>query len=351
MQNKSCAFTSINAYYLPKAIALGRSVVRENPNIDFYILLAERDVKYNYVKLKKFLLKDGIHLISISKIGISDINQYIFQREIVEACTAVKGRALIYFQSIYDKVIYLDPDIVVFNSLNPIIERLNSSDIILIPHQNSPAEIEYGVDAEMTSLQFGVFNLGFVAVNSRPEAIKFSNWWANRLDKYCFDDRANGLFTDQKWCDLAPALFSNIYVERTPGFNVAVWNSHCYDLFIGYGSGEVFAMSNDHPLVFFHFSGLDSGEGLKSSQAMGNNGAVHRELYVWYVEHTNRIANEVKDFVVPWTYGFYYDGTKVEKIHRKICKKLLEIKKEVGDPYSESGKFYIQAHIGVLKKS
>lgn len=138
---------------------------------------------------------------------MQDLNNYLFQRKIVEVCTAVKGRALVYLLNNYQHVIYLDPDIIVFKPLTKITQNLIDYQICLIPHQNSPAEIEYGIQAELTSLQYGVYNLGFVAVSNKTEGLRFANWWAERLDKFCFDDRANGLFTDQKWCDLAPALF------------------------------------------------------------------------------------------------------------------------------------------------
>ena len=63
MSSKIAVFTSINSFYLPKAIALGRSVVTCNPEITFYILLAEKEDKYNFHKLKSYLLKQKIKLI------------------------------------------------------------------------------------------------------------------------------------------------------------------------------------------------------------------------------------------------------------------------------------------------
>jgi hypothetical protein len=344
MKKNKVIYTSVNSFYLSKAIALGKSALENNSDTDFYILLAERRSEYDYDRLSKFLNPDGIKIISIEEVGIDDIDTYIFQRQIVEACTAVKGRALVYFQHRYKKTMYLDPDIFVFGSLDVIFNSLDKNDTILIPHQNRPASVPFGVDAEMTSLQYGVFNLGFVAVSDSANAKKFAAWWAARLDKYCFDDRSRGLFTDQKWCDLAPALFDGVYVERTPGFNCAPWNAHCYDLNIEYGTGQIIADINNK-LIFFHFSGLDSGEGQKSVTAMGSLGKVHRELYAWYVNHTDRIQKNIRQFISPWTYGVFYDGKKILPAHRAICKKLVELKIKFGNPYSEAGKYFIDAHI------
>jgi len=351
MQNKISFFTSVNSYYLSKAISLGISVKKNHPNADFYILFCENRKIYDYKRLEKYLSKLKIRLLSVEDIGISDINTYLFQRQIVEACTAVKGRGLVYLQNKYEKTVYLDPDIYVFKPLNKILNGLNNNSIILIPHQNLPssAELEFGVNAEITSLQYGVFNLGFLAVSNSLSAKKFAIWWAERLDKFCFDDRAKGLFTDQKWCDLAPALFEGVFVEREPGFNTAPWNSHCYKLAIEYGTGKIIAGIKSSELVFFHFSGLDSGEGLKTSTEMEDFGFVHRELYLWYTELTNQLAEEIKHFIKDWTYGYFWDGVKITPAHRSICKRLIELKVNIGDPYSQSGKYYIESHLKNIK--
>jgi hypothetical protein len=259
----------------------------------------------------------------------------------------------VYFQKIYRKVVYLDPDIIVFKPLNLVFNRLDSSEIVLIPHQNNPSnkDLKFGIEAEITSLQYGVFNLGFVAVNNKSSAVKFANWWAERLDEYCFDDRARGLFTDQKWCDLAPALFEGVYVERSPGYDSAPWNSHCYDINIEYGSGRVVVDDKKGELVFFHFSGLDSGEGLKASTSMNSFGRVHRELYVWYIRLTDDIAKTMEQFITKWTFGFFSDGSPVTVAHRSVCKKLLDLKVNIGDPYSQSGRYYIEALIKKAKSN
>lgn len=58
MPNKTIVFTSINLFYLPKALALGRSVIQSNPNFEFAILLAEKREKIDYIKLKAVLKKN-----------------------------------------------------------------------------------------------------------------------------------------------------------------------------------------------------------------------------------------------------------------------------------------------------
>ncbi len=53
---------------------------------------------------------------------------------------------------------------------------------------------------------------------------RFIDWWADRLRQFCYDEVPNGLFTDQRWVDLAPAFFDDIAIVRDPQYNVATWN-------------------------------------------------------------------------------------------------------------------------------
>jgi hypothetical protein len=344
-KNKICVFTSVNAGYLDKAITLGRSILSHDSElIDFYILLSENPKKYPIKQLASVLDKENIKILLIEQLNIPDFEQYIFKRTIVELCTAVKGRASVFFSENkgYEKVVYLDPDIYVFSTLSSIYDKLNDTDIVLIPHQNRPATIRYGVDAELTSLQFGVYNLGFFAFKKSINGAEFSRWWAKRLDDYCYDDREKGLFTDQKWCDLVPALFDGVTVLREYGYNSAPWNTHTGKMKITYGDGRVFV--EDRPLVFFHFSSFDSGAGLKSCQEMGKQAEVQSELFLWYENVIKKVHKEFAKFITEWTYGLYDDGSKIKKGDRVFIKNLTESGVSAGNPFSMMGRLFIEVN-------
>ena len=69
---------------------------------------------------------------------------WLFGHDIVEACTAVKGRMLqlLLDEPDCEQVFYLDPDIAVFAPLNPMVEALRTpgSSILLTPHQLVPKD-------------------------------------------------------------------------------------------------------------------------------------------------------------------------------------------------------------------
>jgi hypothetical protein len=67
-------------------------------------------------------------------------------------------------------------------------------------------------------------------------------------------DFAAGLHTDQRWLDLAPAMFPDVSIQRGAGYNVAYWNIAHRTLSRG-ADGNM--LVNGEPLRFFHFSGYD----------------------------------------------------------------------------------------------
>lgn len=144
-----------------------------------------------------------------------------FFHSVVELCTAVKGQALVHFLNEGSKkVVYLDPDIVVYDNLSEIEKLLDDHSIILTPHQAVPEEGHDNiVSNEVASLNHGIYNFGFYAVSNTQEGREFSRWWRDRLLDYCYDDIPNGIFTDQRWGNLVPAFFPSCYILRNPEYN------------------------------------------------------------------------------------------------------------------------------------
>ena len=216
-------FTSFTYSYLSRARVLAKSVRRRHPDWRLWAVMVDEpppgfddslwENEFDEV-LNASTLFPGIWL------------RWIFKHEIVEACTAVKGHALLHIMSEgAEKIIYLDPDIAVFHNLQNIVHQLDHASVILTPHQVEPNLTESEiVDNELTSMKYGIYNLGFIAVRNDLEGRKMAKWWASRLFCACYDDVRNGIFTDQKYCDLIPGLFSNVRIERDPGCNVASWN-------------------------------------------------------------------------------------------------------------------------------
>lgn len=214
--------TSICANYLPKAMVLAKSIKKADPTIKVVVSLLEREITPEAQAFEYF---DDIVL--GKDLGFENFEKFIFKHSIVEASTAVKGQLFLYLMENYQeetKFVYLDPDIQVLSSLTELEEALESNAIVLTPHLTIPEDIMDAVmDNELSALKHGAFNLGFLAVSRSEESKKFIEWWASRLNMFCYDDIPRGIFTDQKWMDLAPCFF-DVYILKHPGYNAAPWN-------------------------------------------------------------------------------------------------------------------------------
>ena len=329
--------TSICSNYLPKAMVLAKSVKEKNEDVRFLLCLTEREIPqiakdfeyFDYIVLSKDL-------------GFEDFDRFIFKHSIVEASTAVKGDIFKYMFKTFPlekKFVYLDPDIKVYGELKELKEALDLNEIVLTPHLTiQEEELEAVMDNELCALQHGVFNLGFLAVSKGEESVKFINWWANRLGMFCYDDIPKGIFTDQKWIDLAPCFF-NTFILKHPGYNIAPWNLSKRKVNkVGDSEYEV----NKQELRFFHYSGFDSG----ANEAMINK----------YVPDKNNIIYKLRDEYVTellemgqeelgkikWSYDYYSSGEKIDRISRLIYRDNMNIKNKYGNPFDQCNEVFVR---------
>ena len=299
-------FTSICMNYLPKALVLGQSLKTTNPNIKFYIVLLEKAIPNDWPEIASSYVDQ---VILAKDLGWKDFDKYIFKHSIVEAATSVKGQALIYMlENIDNKVIYIDPDIKVYHSLNELEKLLDSNSILLTPHLTIPERNKIDIDNnELCALQHGVYNLGFLGVKNDLEGMSFAKWWNSRLNLYCYDDIPRGIFTDQRWIDLVPAYF-NVKIIKNPGYNMAPWNLSTRHLSI---INKKVLVNDRYELVFFHYSGFDSG----ANETVFNYYVKDKENIIYKLR--NEYINEMNEFGQKtfgkhdWSYGIYENGEKI----------------------------------------
>lgn len=324
------AFTSFSYSYLNRARVLAKSLRRHHP--DWVIWAVITDLPPPGFEFD--LSKENFDRILTAETLFGEItNRWLFKHDIVEACTAVKGRALQYIMAdpTAEKVVYFDPDIAVFNHMNDVIELLNEYSIVLTPHQidPEPATHHHAIrDNEITSLDYGVFNLGFIAVNQSMEAHRFAQWWADRLFDWCHDRLDIGVFVDQKWCNLIPCFFDSIKVLRDPGYNVASWNlsqrTMSYDAF---GQAQI----NGKPLRFYHFTKLGPIGDTMTRRYAGLNTEIY-ELWWWYRQE----VISATDPSIPkgwWHYGIFDNNFPIDKQTRTTYRDRKDLQMKFTEPF------------------
>jgi hypothetical protein len=198
----------------------------------------------------------------------------------------------------------------------------------------SAAETDIGVQlTEISVVEHGTYNLGHLIVRPDENGKKLAKWWADRLDKYCFEDKDRGLFTDQRWMDLVPAIFDGVKILRLPNIDVASWN--LFEKRISQkNSGDIASFFVDeYPLVTYHFSGTGSQGAHRYIREIfdSGNGAT-AEIERIYEAAIQKFG---QDELGHWQYGFdYFDsGTLVTSEARKVYRANIDLQKHFYDPF------------------
>ena len=327
---KTIAFTSAATNYLPKVRKLCASIRQHHPEWEIALALADRDVG-----AIDFAAEPIDEVIAVEQLDIPDRERWTYFHDIVELSTAIKPfvlKALLDRPGV-ERVLYFDPDMVLFSRLDDLLETLDGANLALTPHQTVPeSTLEAVKDNEICSLKHGIYNLGFIGVRPTAEGKRFAGWWAQRIYHFCVADIPNGLFTDQRWIDLAPAFFDGVAILKNPRYNVATWNLTTRSFA---GSRDAGYTVDGQPLGFYHFTGFDSGahQVMASKNAPGN--AAVQSLVDWYREET-RFDAEDPASAVQWAFGRYADGSAIPQAHRRLYRERPDLQDAYPHPFASS---------------
>ena len=243
-------FTLCSNNYLAQAITLGKSIFVHNPEYIFKIGLVDKKIpQIDYATIP-------FEIIEVESIGIVAFDEMFKRYSITELNTAVKPFYFKYFFNAIpeiNSIIYLDPDILVYQPFMDLEKVLEGNEIVITPHFTTPINDDK-IQSENDFLYTGLYNLGFLALKKGKESQKLLEWWAKRLETKAYINLAKGMFTDQIWINFAPLFFDSIQIIKHPGYNMAYWNMHERNLNV---KNEVIFKEQTYPLVFFHFSGYD----------------------------------------------------------------------------------------------
>ena len=332
---RTAVFTIGSKNYFAYVKTLMQSLEASNPQMDRYaVVVDDLDEEFESMPM-------NFSLLTLDQLNLPNPYCFKFRYDIMEFNTAVKPYAILRLFENYDRVIYLDPDIYVYEKMQLVEEALNSGDnFVFTPHFNDIFE-EDGCNPDYSDImQAGTYNLGFVALNKCDDTIKMTIWWADQLEKKCVNDQKKGIFVDQKWMDLVPGFFDHVKILRDAGLNVAYWNlSHRTIVKVN----QKFFV-NGRPLIFFHFSGLNVNDiGIVSKhqnryvlEDLGDGG----ELFEEYSR--NVLSNDFdvwKKF--RYSYGYYADGRPILVEHRHKYRSSKALQGYCGDnPFLYADIFY-----------
>lgn len=323
--NKIAVFTISSKNYFSMSKTFLDSVKKyNNQDLDLYLFLADENSQVLEIKNISFTVKE------VKSIGIPNFKRMAFQYDVMEFNTAVKPFCFKYlFDQGYSKVLYFDPDIMVFDSLYPLFKELDKSSIILTPHITEPLpEGDTYHPSEQVYLRAGTYNLGFIGVSCNDEGKRFVDWWGNKCANFCFNEVETGLFVDQKWVNLISGFFSELFVFRNKSMNMAYWNLH--ERFLD----ENYIVNKKESLVFYHFSGIDVFNIEPISKYQNRYDLKKRpdlrKIFQYYSDTV--IKNGYKlTCKLPYFYDTYSDGKKIGPFARRYYSLVSD---KFDDPFS-----------------
>ncbi len=327
--------TIISKNYLSLARTVCESFRRHHPGARAYVLLVDHNDGAFDPRLEEF------ETVEVEDLGIPNFSDFSFKYDILELNTAVKPYFLEY---LFDKrqvsrLFYLDPDILVLSAFEEARDALEVSDALLTPHILSPLFPDGRRPNEHDLLMSGIYNLGFLGLRRSETTYALLEWWRSRLYDAAFHDVVRGLFTDQKWMNLAPAIFPGVGILRKVGYNVAYWNLQERSRLERSDDGALQVAGE--PLRFFHFSGFEKGRPNSVSKfqdryRLPDLTRHHRALFQHYAAILDaRGFQETRHW--RYAYGCFDNGIPIAQIVRRLYWNLGDDRFRFGNAFETSG--------------
>lgn len=332
--NGACTIVSPN--YLAYARTVSASYLVQHPDHRFFILIVA-DLS---LEDRKVFEGDGFTPVMLVEIGLEDLRGEGMKYDILELNTNVKPTFMKYLLKTFDleNLVYLDPDIFVYNPLTPVFDALSGGSIAtLTPHLTAPVD-DGKLPGEQEMLYNGTYNLGFIAVRRCEEAWRLLSWWERRCLDLGFSEGRTGLFVDQKWMNLAPGMFDKVEILRHPGCNMAYWNLHERTLSEDKSS---YVVNGWAQLCFFHFSGIVLNDPAMLSKNTNRFTLADRpdlkKLFSEYKEAVLANKDAARE-AIPYGFDQLSDGTAVTRLARRIYAKH-QMLWSGQNPFDASGEF------------
>lgn len=333
---QKCIFTICSKNYLAQALTLRDSAKRHEPDVDFYIFLADRTTDE---------ISD-VEVVPLDECWIPKWKEMALKYDVIEFNTSIKPFCFKkLFGQGYQKVIYLDPDMYVTDKLDYIWDNLDSYSIVLTPHMLDIELGEEGVLPETDLLMCGIYNLGFAAISNTKVGNKIVEWWCRKLEMDCYNSPIEGLFVDQKWMVYIPGYFpKDTLVSTNPGINIGYWNLHERELVLK--DNKYFirdkVTGKDYPLLVYHFSGFKPTQ---DTMISAHQPQFNIDLYPSFIP----IIKEYKEMEIKngyerftkmhYSFNEYSNGIAITGYHRRLFRSCLK-EYEGQDPFSVEGGFY-----------
>lgn len=305
--------------YVPFARLTARSFLAHHPGVRAVLLLTDGQ------EADRALFPEG-RVVLLDQLDLPQAGWYAARFTASELANALKPVFLRYLAPLAERVIYLDSDIAVFDRFDEMLDALQQSDLVLVPHmlRPLPRPEQFDVHPNRTDIfNSGLINAGAfgIAPGRLGEFLEF--WERANFDVGSFYAQA-GNQTDQQYLNWALVMVPGAAIIREPRYNVAYWNLHDRDLRLRPGSSASAFDVGDRPLAFFHFSGYDIDDPLRVSVHDGRYNVYHAPalatILAWYSARLHE-SEDVMLLHEPYRFDVLGNGVPLNRFLRDTLKK------------------------------
>jgi hypothetical protein len=126
-----------------------------------------------------------------------------------------------------------------------------------------------------------------------------------------------------------PRRFLTTSIVRDPQYNVSTWNlTHRR----ASGSAPHDIRINGRPLVFYHFSGFDSGAQQDMLERYGTHSPVLFELRDWYIARCEELGQSTLS-KLDCIYNSFRNGCRITDAHRLFYRRRQDMMSAFPDPF------------------
>jgi hypothetical protein len=330
------AVTVVSRSHLPQARVMAASLTAHEPRLPLVAVVAD-------LGAGESLELPGAECVAAAALGIDAFGWLALKYTPWELCCALKPHAVAHALARgARRVVYLDADIRVHDSLASLTAPLEHADWVVTPHQRvpfDPDETAGHIPSAADLERCGRLNAGLFALRDGPAVREFLAWWSAEVAAPgAFDGLWLGGRTEQQlFARVLDAAGSVAELDR-PEHNVAYWNLHERPLTVASGRYRVDGV----PLATFHWSGFDPGDPERISRydsrhLLGEGGALDRLASQYREALADALGPPAPGGPSPWRWDRTLSGAPVDARVRALVRRYETRLAPAGDPYSAAG--------------
>src|SRR5205809_1013246 len=126
------AFTICARNYFAQALVLRKSFLTHHPDADFHVVMVDRRDESFTVRFPE------VSITWVEDIGLPDFHAHALRFDVIELSTNVKAHCLSLLLERHETAIYIDPDMVAYDRLDPVFDALRGGTLVVTPASTTP---------------------------------------------------------------------------------------------------------------------------------------------------------------------------------------------------------------------